>query len=607
MADELNPYRDWLGIDASIVDPDYYQLLGVDPDEPDSERIRAAADRALIRVRSFRPGPHAARWAELLDALKQVKLELTDPTARAAYNALLERSPRQATVGRAPSRAMPGESRRSDPIAASRSPTASRPDDLETDCRSRRPAPMSSEVEFTAVEDSHDPMATVAFDHAPAVDPMAPIGFEPAPASDPMAPIGFEPAPASDPMAPIGFEPAPASDPMAPIDFEPAPASDPMAPIDFEPAPASDPMAAIEHVGRVEGGMPAHKSAERRSAAPESRLSASISRPPRHSMAPIFAAFACGVVLGGLVTAAAFKTVWTPKDTGPRDGDVAAVSARSKAAGRGDAAPKEPDASHAGLSPRSNPEGSEDGLAMAGKGAADPSVDPVADRPASPRNAPTSGTLSKLEAGPSPFLMPGESTDLMPALPSLGPFFEPKSGASPETPPARDPTGGSAMPASPDTVRQVAEILDGARAAMSRHAFDESAAQLTKAESIASNEALRDDVARHRRFEQRMRAFRSAVERGMAKLEAGATLNVGDDEVVAIVERKADSIIIRAAGQNRTYALNQLPIALGLALADQGLDTSPESVAVKGAYQYLHPEATDAQRAEGLGWMGEEQ
>lgn len=84
--DDFNPYHQWLGLDRGVTQPTYYELLGIDEKETQPERIAAAAEQALSRVRGFRPGPRAALWARLLDEIATAKRCLFDPSQRAAYD-----------------------------------------------------------------------------------------------------------------------------------------------------------------------------------------------------------------------------------------------------------------------------------------------------------------------------------------------------------------------------------------------------------------------------------------------------------------------------------------------------------------------------------------
>jgi hypothetical protein len=83
--DGFNPYREWLGLGTSS--PNYYELLGLPLHESDAAKTAAAADRAITRVRSFRPGPQAREWASLLDEIRAAKECLLDVDCRVRYEA----------------------------------------------------------------------------------------------------------------------------------------------------------------------------------------------------------------------------------------------------------------------------------------------------------------------------------------------------------------------------------------------------------------------------------------------------------------------------------------------------------------------------------------
>ncbi|MEO2022428.1 MAG: hypothetical protein ABGX05_11460, partial [Pirellulaceae bacterium] len=89
MSEAFHPLREWLGIASPPEQPNYYQLLSLDPSETSFEAIKIAADRALAQVRSHRPGAHARQWAQLLDELTAAKQCLTDPEQRTAYDTAL--------------------------------------------------------------------------------------------------------------------------------------------------------------------------------------------------------------------------------------------------------------------------------------------------------------------------------------------------------------------------------------------------------------------------------------------------------------------------------------------------------------------------------------
>jgi len=86
---DFNPYVEWLGLPANVAEPNHYQLLGLADFEADSARIAVAADKAMSRVRSFRPGPNAKVWSKLLDELLLAKGRLLDAERKQEYDAEL--------------------------------------------------------------------------------------------------------------------------------------------------------------------------------------------------------------------------------------------------------------------------------------------------------------------------------------------------------------------------------------------------------------------------------------------------------------------------------------------------------------------------------------
>ena len=88
MAD-FEPYSQWLGIDKSLVPPNYYQLLGIDPSDVDDDLVRHEASQLTSRVRSIRPGEHAIAWTRVLDEIDRARKTLSDPALRKKYDLTL--------------------------------------------------------------------------------------------------------------------------------------------------------------------------------------------------------------------------------------------------------------------------------------------------------------------------------------------------------------------------------------------------------------------------------------------------------------------------------------------------------------------------------------
>ena len=86
VSEAFNPYREWLGLEADVEAPHFYQLLDVELFEDDRAKLMTAADKALVRVRGFRPGPQAAAWAKLLDELAQAKACFQNQSRKSLYD-----------------------------------------------------------------------------------------------------------------------------------------------------------------------------------------------------------------------------------------------------------------------------------------------------------------------------------------------------------------------------------------------------------------------------------------------------------------------------------------------------------------------------------------
>jgi hypothetical protein len=85
----FDPYRKWLGIPEGQRPPTHYQLLGISPDERDTEVIDAAVLRQSAYVRNFQTGKYSAEATRLLTEIAAAKLCLIDPAKRASYDAEL--------------------------------------------------------------------------------------------------------------------------------------------------------------------------------------------------------------------------------------------------------------------------------------------------------------------------------------------------------------------------------------------------------------------------------------------------------------------------------------------------------------------------------------
>jgi hypothetical protein len=102
--------------------------------------------------------------------------------------------------------------------------------------------------------------------------------------------------------------------------------------------------------------------------------------------------------------------------------------------------------------------------------------------------------------------------------------------------------------------------------------------------SIGKEKALRLD-----QLGQLYGIFIEALDEAKRKTKGASSLKVGSTEV-SIVESTPEKIIIRAAGKNSTYAWDELPFGIAVAISDLGLDVNaPVDMAARAAYFSLHP------------------
>lgn len=218
MADAFNPYSEWLGLPADQTEPNHYQLLCLPPFEGDAARIATAADRAMSRVRGFRPGANARAWSKLLDELLLAKGKLLDLDRKSEYDAELRES---------------GVSEKTEPSAATpANTTTAAPVPFDP----RFPPGMGPNSGKAPTKENTAPAPEPERSRIPAPAPVTPAPVAPAPAA--VAPVAPSSAPTAWPssmMHPVA--PAPAVLPQQPAPTQPAPV-----PSQPQPAPLAQPM-----------------------------------------------------------------------------------------------------------------------------------------------------------------------------------------------------------------------------------------------------------------------------------------------------------------------------------------------------------------------------
>jgi WD40 repeat protein len=86
MAEEFNPYREWLDIPLEEQPPNHYRLLGVKLFESDVQAIEAAADERMAHLKTFATSQYSSLSQKLLNECAAAKVCLTDARKKEIYD-----------------------------------------------------------------------------------------------------------------------------------------------------------------------------------------------------------------------------------------------------------------------------------------------------------------------------------------------------------------------------------------------------------------------------------------------------------------------------------------------------------------------------------------
>jgi hypothetical protein len=184
-----------------------------------------------------------------------------------------------------------------------------------------------------------------------------------------------------------------------------------------------------------------------------------------------------------------------------------------------------------------------------------------------------------------------------PPQPGTDPVPNPEP-PKPETPP---------MPVAP-TAEELAELgrlLTSARQSLSDLNVDAAKTSLAKAEPLARLPEHKQKFDRLQRMADYVGRFREALAESVSKLEPASSIMVGTSTQVGIVETFPNRITVRVAGMNRTYAFEELPVGLAVAIVDLVQLPADESQLIKGAYVMVSKTANDLNREKARTWWEE--
>ena len=612
MSTVFNPYKEWLGLDESVGEPNYFQLLQINPTEADESVIAQAADQAVAAVRICKPGEHAASWAQVLDLLKEAKSCLLDPAKRQAYQQQLQQVPAAAPqpapvpqpASEAPSDLLP-PGMGGAPIGTP-TPTVQQPQTPAVDpsmmppgaggvpvLEAGTPAPLDQPAAIpvtpqpTAIP-TPQPMATPVAqpqytDLSPAASAALPpqsVAVPPAPASfqptapqyqpqptpgmiDPMAPVAAAGAPvpqAYAPQAPMATPAAMPVDPMAPVGADPmAPVgADPMAPVGANPmAPAvASPIGADPGFGGT-GRLVAGNATNEPKPQVESKSSpAAMANQRRKSAMQTPMIITIGLALFGLFAGAAYMAMQMTQDPEVASNDGTDASGpdgnnppSQTAKSRNVAKNDDSNNGNSGLRPRAD---------------TTVSIEP-------PTKPPERSTPMPVDPMPKP-------VDPMPVPKPVDPVPTPMP---PPVPPMPEPV--PVVKPTPAEVAALETALKTARQALFEKNIDVAEAELLKAAPLAKLPAHKAKLERLQMVTKLLHQFWDAVVEGTKKLTGGDVLETKGN-AVAIVEASPDLIIYRFAGTNFRRPPRQLGDGLAIVISNMVLPKDdPQTYLMHGA------------------------
>lgn len=578
MADVFNPYQAFLGLEGQT-SPDYYQLLRLRESETDHETIAAAADRAVTRVRSHRPGPNAVAWSRLLDEIQAARSCLLDPAKRQEYN---ERLPSQSPLQTAPGASEPS-------VATGHTPSMAFESVTQPAAYAYPPGrgPKPAETSSVVAPDPQAPAQAVSTTVAPSPvypNPAAPAYANPTTAGFPaptmpisVAPIaaGFPPTgaaanwPSGVQMPPGAYAwnapqsttayaaPGAALDPMAPFSYAPRAdvpqAYDPQRAMSF---PSQMNVAQAYQPQAVMTPAAAQQSDPFTAASPvQVEPRPAMSSPPartRGDKGPLVLLLGVGgslLVLAGLIYYGWSKL---KKEVVTVVENPAIVAPQPKP---GELPATKPDLANDKPTVTPGPVPMPEPVAPTSKEVT-PAPEPVPDPEMKPETVKPEAPTPKPEPGPEP--------------------------SPPPTPPDPKPTA--------EELVSLTQYMKEAKASLAEMDFDQAEVKLASAEMIARLPEHRAKVERLKEVSSLARQFHAAIGRTMQGLQVGDEIRISNSTQAVVVESSPTELKIRLNAQNQTHSLDKMPLGLGLKLGEQSLDQGdPTTRVLKGAYVFIHP------------------
>lgn len=203
--------------------------------------------------------------------------------------------------------------------------------------------------------------------------------------------------------------------------------------------------------------------------------------------------------------------------------------------------------------------------------------------PTTGATTPDTASPSTSSTEPSPATTP--ATTANPAT-----VTTPPTGTAPET---SAPEPVAPAPADVTLTRDEKQFwLTGmvtAKASIAKFEFEQADKQLAQLEQAAKTGLQRAQLERLQQIAGFEKEIRQAMVDAIESFDAAEEFKIGST-IASFVEGDDSKIIVRVTGERRSFALPDVPVAMGLALVDRKPDVPhADMLARKGAYILLHP------------------
>ena len=143
-------------------------------------------------------------------------------------------------------------------------------------------------------------------------------------------------------------------------------------------------------------------------------------------------------------------------------------------------------------------------------------------------------------------------------------------------------------PADPEQMARFQSELQAARKALGDRQYPQAEERIDAARQLAVSKKQNQIVLGYQALTSYTEGFWDGVQEGLKELEKAGELQVGDT-VVSVVEVGPAHLLIREAGKNRRYSVDQLPSRLAVAIAEHWFDERPVNKLSLGAHYFVTP------------------